>query len=146
MESTEKKVISVQTRVNAPINKVWQYWISPEAILRWNMASDDWHTTYAKNDVRNGGKFNIRMEARDGSTGFDFYGVYENVIAQKQIIYKLGDGRKVQITFSPKKGKTEIVEVFEAEKTNPIQLQRDGWQAILDNFKKYTEKDLSLEP
>jgi len=139
LESKEKTIISVRAIINAPIETVWKYWTTPEAIIKWNNASDGWHTTRAENDVRVGGTFNYRMEAKDGRMGFDFKGVYEKVIINKQIEYTIADGRKVKIIFSTTDNKTDIVETFEAENTHPIELQRAGWQAILDNFKKYAE-------
>jgi uncharacterized protein YndB with AHSA1/START domain len=139
MDSAEKKVITVQARINLPLTLVWKYWTTPEDIVCWNNASDDWHTPWAENDFRPGGKFTYRMEAKDGSFGFDFWGIYDNVILYEQIDNVLGDGRKVSIHFSVGEQGTEIVESFEAEETNSIELQRNGWQAILNNFKKYAE-------
>ncbi len=139
METTNKTVITVESTVNAPAEKVWETWTMPEHITRWNSASDDWHSPRAENDVREGGTFNIRMEAKDGSFGFDFGGVYDVVKKQEHIAYTMGDGRKVDVKFSENGGKTTVTEKFEAEDTNPHELQRGGWQAILDNFKKYTE-------
>jgi uncharacterized protein YndB with AHSA1/START domain len=139
METLKKSVISVQTKIDAPISLVWKYWTTPEDITRWNNASDEWHTPRAENDLRTGGKFSYRMEARDGSTGFDFGGVYDKVILNKQIDYTIGDGRKVNIVFSTVGNKTEVVETFETENIHSIEIQRNGWQSILDNFKKYTE-------
>ncbi len=141
METTIKTVISVQTRINAPVEVVWKYWTSPEDIIRWNNASDDWHTPRAENDLRVGGKFNYRMEARNGSIGFDFGGVYEKLIIHKQIDYTTGDGRKINIVFTAAGNTTEIAETVEVENTNPVEIQRKGWQAILDNFRKYTENN-----
>ena len=139
MESLEKAIITVQTIVNAPIEVVWKIWTTPEDIIKWNSASDDWHTPRAENDLKDGGVFNYRMEAKDGSMGFDFEGVYEKVIVNKQINYILGDGRKVNIIFSSADNKTHVIEDFEAESINSIELQRNGWQAILNNFKKHVE-------
>jgi len=138
METTTKK-ITVQTEINATVEKVWQLWILPEHITKWCAASDDWHTPRAENDVRTGGKFLSRMEAKDGSFGFDFGGVYDNVKKHELIEYTMGDGRKVSVRFSGEGNSTKIVETFEAENENPIEMQRGGWQAILDNFKKYAE-------
>lgn len=135
-----KQTITIKTTVNAPIEKVWKYWTEAEHIKKWNSASEDWHTPYAENDLRVGGKFFSRMEAKDGSFGFDFGGIYDEVKLYKVIAYTLGDGRKVKINFVDREGFTEIAETFEAEITNPIEMQQGGWQAILDNFKKYTEK------
>jgi uncharacterized protein YndB with AHSA1/START domain len=139
MESNEKTKITVQATINAPIEKVWKYWTTPVDIIKWNHALDDWHTTHAVNDLRLWGKFSSRMEAKDGSMGFDFSGVYKNVILLKQIDYTLDDDREVTITFSSVDGKTEIVETFEAENVYPPEKQREGWQAIINNFKKYAE-------
>jgi uncharacterized protein YndB with AHSA1/START domain len=134
-----KTVLTVENIINAPVAKVWEYWTKPEHITKWNNASDDWHTPNAENDLRVGGKFSSRMEARDGSFGFDFGGVYDEVINNEYIEYTIGDGRKVKINFTPEGNKTEVKEAFEAETTNSIELQQGGWQAILNNFKKYTE-------
>ena len=139
MGTTDKKTITVQNIVNAPVEKVWKLWNGAEHITKWNAASDDWHTPRAENDLRPGGKFSSRMEAKDGSFGFDFWGVYDEVKTNELIDYTLGDGRKVTITFSPTGNSTKIAETFEAEDTNPIEMQKGGWQAILDNFKKYVE-------
>jgi uncharacterized protein YndB with AHSA1/START domain len=136
MESTK---ITVTAMVNAPIETAWNTWISPTDIVQWNTASDDWHTTKAQNDLRVGGKFSYRMEAKDGSMGFDFEGIYENVIPHEHITYSLADGRKVSINFSEENNKTKVVETFDAENTNSIELQRHGWQSILNNFKKVAE-------
>ena len=139
METAEKTVITIETTVNAPVQKVWEYWSKPEHITQWNNASDDWHTPRAENDLRVGGNFLSRMEAKDGSMGFDFGGVYDAVDTNKYIEYTMGDGRKVKVHFNQMDNTTKVVESFEAESTNPVEMQRGGWQAILDNFKKYTE-------
>ena len=139
MDSKEKIIISVQAIINAPIETVWKNWTTPEDIIKWNNASDDWHTTRAENDLRIGGKFFSRMEAKDGSFGFDFGGVYDDVKTHQLIAYTLGDDRKVKITFTSNGNETKVVEAFEAESTHSVEMQHDGWQAILDNFKKYTE-------
>ncbi len=132
-------VITIETTVNAPIEKVWQYWTTPEYITQWNAASEDWHTTKAENDLKVGGKFSSRMEAKDGSFGFDFGGTYTEVVPQQKVAYTLDDDRKVSITFTQTPDGVKVVENFEAETQNTEELQRTGWQAILDNFKKYTE-------
>ena len=134
-----RETIIINTTVNAPIEKVWKYFNDPEHIKKWNNASEDWHTTSAENDLRPGGKFSYRMEAKNGSFGFDFYGIYDEVKLYDSIAYTLGDDRKVKITFVSEGNKTEITESFEAEATNSTELQRAGWQSILDNFKRYTE-------
>ena len=140
METTTNATqITVEATVNAPVEKVWKTWSEPQHITKWCAASEDWHAPKAENDLRTGGKFSARMEAKDGSFGFDFGGVYDNVKKNELIEYTMGDGRKVQVTFSPSGNQTKIVETFEAESTNPVEMQRGGWQAILDNFKKYTE-------
>jgi uncharacterized protein YndB with AHSA1/START domain len=139
METAAKTAITVETTINAPVEKVWEFWSSPEHITKWCNASDDWHTPRAENDLRTGGKFLSRMEAKDGSFGFDFGGVYDDVKTNELIEYTIGDGRKVTIHFVPTGNETKVIETFEAESTNPIEMQRGGWQAILDNFKKYVE-------
>ena len=139
MKTLEKAVIAVEATINGPVEKVWETWTKPEHITQWNNASDEWHTPRAENDLRVGGSFVCRMEAKDGSFGFDFGGVYDAIRNNEYIEYTLGDGRKVQITFTPRGNKTKVVESFEAENTNSLELQKVGWQAILDNFKKYTE-------
>jgi uncharacterized protein YndB with AHSA1/START domain len=139
MEAQKKTVITIGATVNAPVEKVWEYWSKPEHIMKWNAASDDWHTPRAENDLRTGGTFSSRMEAKDGSWGFDFGGVYDNVVTHERISYTMGDGRKVDVIFTPEGNSTKIEESFEAEETNPVEMQRGGWQSILDNFKKYTE-------
>jgi uncharacterized protein YndB with AHSA1/START domain len=138
METSNKTIITVEATVNAPVEKVWKFWSSPEHITKWNNASDDWHTPYAENDLRVGGKFTSRMEAKDGSFGFDFWGVYDVVVTNERIEYTLGDDRKVKIVFTNKGNATQVIESFEAENENSIELQKGGWQAILDNFRKYT--------
>ena len=139
MKTPDKTVITVTSTINAPAEKVWQLWTGPEHIIKWNNASDDWHTTHAENDLRVGGKFLSRMEAKDGSFGFDFWGIYDMVKINNLLEYTLGDGRKVIILFTGKENTTNIVETFEAESENPVEMQKAGWQAILDNFKKYAE-------
>ncbi len=138
MESTNKS-ITVSTIVKAPIEKVWKYWTTPEDIMQWNSASEDWHTPRCEIDLRVGGNFFSRMEAKDGSFGFDFGGVYNDVIEHKLISYIMGDGRKVEVNFWDEADATKIIETFEAESTNSFEQQKAGWQCILDNFKKYVE-------
>lgn len=141
METTTNAAtkITVEATVNAPVEKVWKTWSEPQHIKLWCAASDDWHAPKAENDLRTGGTFSTRMEAKDGSFGFDFGGVYDNVKKNELIEYTMGDGRKVRVIFTPTGDITKIVETFDAETTNPVDMQRTGWQAILDNFKKYTE-------
>lgn len=144
MVKNEKAKITISTTVKAPISLVWKKWTNPEDIVIWNSASDDWHTPMAENDLRVGGKFRSRMEARDGSMGFDFEGTYEKVEFHELIEYEITDGRKVSVVFKNHGSETEIVETFEAEGIHSIELQQAGWQSILDNFKKYTEQKLTL--
>ena len=139
MATQEKVFITVENIIHAPVTKVWEYWTKPEHIVKWNNASDDWHTPWAKNDLRSGGRFVSRVEAKDGSFGFDFCGVYDAVTENEYIENTLDDGRKVQITFTAQGSNTSVVESFEPENINSLELQKGGWQAILDNFKKYTE-------
>jgi uncharacterized protein YndB with AHSA1/START domain len=139
METTKNKAITVETTVNAPVEKVWLLWTKPEHITRWNNASDDWHTPSAENDLRVGGKFTSRMEAKDGSVGFDFWGIYTTIEPHQYIGYTLGDERKVEIRFVADGNKTRVIETFDPEEVNSAELQKTGWQAILDNFKKYAE-------
>lgn len=139
MSKTDPVTITVETVVHSPVEKVWEYWTDPEHIKQWNNASDDWHTPYAENDLRVGGKFVSRMEAKDGSFGFDFGGVYDEVSTNESIAYTLGDGRKVKIAFLRQENDTRIIESFDAEETHTVEMQQAGWQAILDNFKKYAE-------
>ncbi len=139
METALKTAITVETIISAPVEKVWKYWTEPQHITKWCQASDDWHAPYAENDVRTNGKFKTTMAAKDGSASFDFEGVYTNVQLNKVIGYDIADGRKVKIVFSDQGGKTKVTETFETENINPVEMQRGGWQAILDNFRKYTE-------
>jgi uncharacterized protein YndB with AHSA1/START domain len=136
---TQTQTITIQITVKAPVEKVWEFWTLPQHIMKWNQASDDWHTTHAENDPRPGGKFLSHMAAKDGSFGFDFAGVYDEVKLHELISYSIGDGRKVSTTFSSTPAETKIVSTFEAEKINSIEMQKEGWQAILNSFKKYTE-------
>ena len=141
METANKTKVTIETTVNAPVEKVWKYWNTPEHIMKWNSASEDWHTPKSENDLRVGGSFSARMEAKDGSFGFDFGGVYDDVQENKYIAYTLGDGRKVNVTFESNGAQTRVVETFVAATDNSVEMQRTSWQAILDNFKKYTESN-----
>lgn len=134
-----KDPIMVQASVDAPVEKVWEYWTEPKHIVNWNTASESWHTPSATNDLRVGGKFTARMEAKDGSVGFDFEGEYTAVELNKKIEYAMSDGRKVSVEFITQDGVCRVIEKFDAEEINSADVQRDGWQAILNNFKKYVE-------
>ena len=145
MTTEDRPEITIETLIHAPAGKVWDLWTDPGHIIHWNHASDEWHTPEAENDLQVGGKFRYRMEARDGSAGFDFSGVYDEVVPRKLISYTIDDGRKVRISFSGNGNKTRVVETFKADKERSVEIQRNGWQAILDNFKKYAESAASFE-
>ena len=132
-------MITVETEIEAPIARVWEFWTRPEHITNWNFASDDWCCPSATNDLRPNGKFVWRMEAKDGSMGFDFTGTYSQVEKDKFISYTMADGRKVEIAFKVAGDKIILTESFEPEGTNPVEMQRAGWQSILVNFKKLVE-------
>lgn len=131
--------ITIQTTVNASLEKVWSAWTSPEDITQWNAASDDWHSPSGSNDLREGGRFSYRMEARDGSMGFDFEGRYTRVIPGKLIEYVMDDERGVSVSFETGTEGVKIVEAFDPENENPIEMQKEGWQSILDRFRSYVE-------
>ncbi|MBK8944430.1 MAG: SRPBCC family protein [Ignavibacteriae bacterium] len=137
----DKTKIKIETFVSADENKVWEYWTQPEHITKWNFASDDWHCPSTENDLRVGGKFSSRMEAKDGSFGFDFWGIYDEVIPQKKISYTMGDGRKAITDFEQQNDEIKITTIFDAESENSIELQKFGWQSILNNFKKLVEEN-----
>jgi uncharacterized protein YndB with AHSA1/START domain len=139
MEANTVTTITVENTINAPVELVWKYWTEPQHITQWCQANDDWHAPYADNDLQKGGSFKTTMAAKDGSFQFDFGGVYDNVEPYKLIEYTMTDGRKVRISFTSKDNATQIIETFDAENTNSIELQQQGWQAILNNFKSYTE-------
>jgi uncharacterized protein YndB with AHSA1/START domain len=139
MDTTEHAAITVKTIVAAPIEELWKIWTSPEHIVKWNNASDEWHTPAAENDLREGGKFVYRMEAKDGSSGFEFSGVYEKVVPNSIIVYLLEDKRRVSVTFEQDDKGVLVTETFTPEQLNSVDMQQAGWQSILDNFKKYSE-------
>ncbi|QNF33660.1 SRPBCC domain-containing protein [Adhaeribacter swui] len=139
MATENKTKITIEATVQAPVEKVWELWSTPEHIVNWNNASEDWYTPTNENDLRVGGKFLSRMEARDGSFGFNFEGTYDDVKEHERIAYTLTDGRKVEINFTGNGNETKVTETFEAEGENSEEMQKSGWQAILDNFKKYVE-------
>jgi uncharacterized protein YndB with AHSA1/START domain len=132
--------ITVETTINAPVAKVWEYWTLPEHITNWNFAQDDWECPNATNDLRVGGVFSAIMRAKDKSASFDFVGTYTNVEEGNIIEYTIADGRKVKVIFeSISDSETKVTEIFDPETENPEEMQRAGWQAILDNFKRYVE-------
>jgi uncharacterized protein YndB with AHSA1/START domain len=131
--------ITVETDVAAPLAEVWRAYTTPADIMQWNAASADWHTTKASVDLREGGAFSSRMEAKDGSMGFDFAGTYTKIVPQSRIEYAFGD-RTAQVTFTPSNGGTHVSVTFDAESTHPTEMQRGGWQSILDNFKRHVER------
>lgn len=135
----EKQKITVQTSVSAPIDKTWKYWTKPEHIINWNFATPEWHCPTAENDLRENEKFSYRMEAKDGSMGFDFEGTYNLLEPEKIIRYTMEDGRMVTVNFRQEGEKTVVEEIFDAEDTHSIEMQREGWQSILENFRSYTE-------
>jgi len=130
--------VSVETTISAPIDEVWRAYTTPADIKQWNAASDDWHTTDASVDLREGGTFSSRMEAKDGSTGFDFAGTYTRIIKHHLIEYSFGD-RMAQVEFEEKANSVRVTVVFDAESTFTEEQQREGWQAILNNFKHHVE-------
>lgn len=131
--------ITIETIVKSTLNQVWDAWNNPEDIRQWNTAQDDWHTTRSTVDLREGGKFSARMEAKDGSMGFDFEGTYTRVVPHQALEYRMEDGREVQVEFIERADGVLVKETFDAETENPPEMQRAGWQAILDNFGRYVE-------
>lgn len=132
--------ITVTTTINAPLEKVWELWTKPEHIVRWAFASDDWEAPAAENDVRTGGRFKTTMAAKDKSTSFDFTGTYTNVKEHEQMEYDMEDGRHVNVTFEKTPEGVRVTEIFDPENVFSLEQQQSGWQAILDNFKKYVEQ------
>lgn len=135
-------MITVETNIKASIEKVWQFWIAPNHITKWNAASADWHTPFAENDLRIGGKFKSTMASKDGKMSFDFEGTYTEIMPYSLIKYKMADARNVEITFDVVDHIVKVTESFDPESQNPEDMQRGGWQAILDNFKKYVENSI----
>lgn len=133
------ELITISAIIKADIDKVWTYWNEPEHITKWAFASDDWECPYAENDLRIGGTFTSRMQAKDGSAGFDFSGTYTSVVPHERIEYVMTDGRKVTVVFENTAEGVSIVETFDPENENSREMQQAGWQAILDTFKKYVE-------
>jgi uncharacterized protein YndB with AHSA1/START domain len=131
--------LTVETVVKAKLNQVWDAWNNPSDIKQWNAAQDDWHTTRSTVDLREGGKFTSRMEAKDGSAGFDFEGTYTRIVPRKTIEYQMSDGREVKVEFAERPDGVVVKETFDAETENPAEMQRQGWQSILDNFGRHVE-------
>ena len=143
MTTASFQKVTIGGRARLSVQQAWDIWTSPSHITKWNAAQPEWHSPSATNDLRPGGEFNFRMEARDGSMGFDFSGVYDDVIPEKHLAYTLGDGRKVTVDFIEREGQVEIIETFDAETENPVDFQQQGWQAILDSFIQYAESQTS---
>lgn len=140
MEQAARISITVETTVPVSPELAWEFWTKPAHITQWNQASDDWHTPRAESDLRAGGKFSSRMESKDGKYGFDFWGTFDAVEPPRLLASTLGDGRKVRVTFTSVASGTHIIETFEAEGENSPERQQQGWQAILDSFRRYVEK------
>lgn len=132
-------MITVNATIQAPITKVWDYWTKPEHVKNWNFAASDWHCPEATNNLEVGGEFHYTMSAKDNSFSFDFWGTYQEIIDQKYLSILIGDGRQMKVSFESTSEGTKVIEEFEPEKVNPEEMQRAGWQMILDNFKKYVE-------
>lgn len=135
------KTVTVQNTINRKINQVWELWTTPEHIKNWNFASLEWHCPKAEHDLKVGGKLNYHMAAKDGSMAFDYTATFTKLEPNELMEYKLDDGRKVTISVTGNGDTTEVIETFEIEDENSIDMQRQGWQAILDNFKKYVESN-----
>ncbi len=136
------ETIQIEAIVNSPVEKVWEYWTNNDHVTKWNHASDDWHCPKAENNLKEGGHFSYIMAAKDGSTSFDFNGTYSHIMPLKEINYELEGGRQVQVIFEKLSEKsTKVIEIFEAETENSLELQKNGWQSILDNFKTHTEEN-----
>jgi uncharacterized protein YndB with AHSA1/START domain len=139
MENSKK--IIIEATVSAGPQKVWSYWTKPEHITKWNFATNDWQCPKATNDLKVGGKYSARMEAKDGSYGFEFEAIYDEVVEGKKMTYTMEDGRQVTTQFEDLGGKTKVTTTFDAETINSEKAQKEGWQAILNNFKNYSEKN-----
>lgn len=139
MTPSSKTSVTIQTTVNVPVEKAWTIWSGPEHITQWAVGSPDWHTPYAENDLRTGGRFLSRMAAKDGSVSFDFTGTYDAVLLHHMIAYTMEDGRRATATFAGNGTVTVVTQTFECETQNSPELQREGWQTILNNFKQYSE-------
>jgi uncharacterized protein YndB with AHSA1/START domain len=138
--NTSDTKITIQATVLANNQKVWDCYTSPKHITGWNFAHESWHCPAASNDLRPGGKYSARMEAKDGSFGFEFEAIYNEIVPLKKIVYTMTDGRQATVLFETGDNQTDVTVIFDPETQNSIDLQREGWQAILNNFKKYAEK------
>lgn len=134
------KRVTVEAFINLPINQIWKFWTEAKHVQGWNFASPDWHCPIATNNLNVGGEFHYTMAAKDGSASFDFWGVYQKIEKEKFLDILLGDGRKMSVSFKETDNGNQIIENFEPENENPIELQQEGWQRILNNFKGYCEK------
>ncbi len=132
--------IQIEASIKSALPKVWAYWTEPKHITKWNFAIPEWHCPSASNDLKVGGKYSARMEAKDGSFGFDLEGIYDEVIPQKKLTFTMPDGRTVTTSFESLGDTTKVTTIFAAEMQNPIEMQKQGWQSILNNFKRYTEE------
>ncbi|WPY98535.1 SRPBCC domain-containing protein [Christiangramia sp. OXR-203] len=132
--------IEIESKINAELDRVWEYWTKPEHITKWNKASKDWLCPNAENDLKEGGKFKYRMESEDGKVGFDFAGTYKEVREKEKLTYELEDGRNAEVTFSEEDGNVMIKEILDTEDDNPVDQQEQGWKSILQSFKAYTEE------
>lgn len=137
----ENQKLKVTAEIKAPIEKVWNAYTQPEHITKWNQASEDWHCPHAENDLKVGGKYNARMEAKDGSFGFDFEAVYDEVVDGEKLSYNMLDGRNAMTEFISEGSTTQVSTTFDPENQNPIEMQQGGWQAILNSFKNYVESN-----
>lgn len=135
----ENQKITIKADIQVPVEKVWNAYTQPEHITRWNRASEDWHCPRAENDLKVGGKYNARMEAKDGSFGFDFEAIYDEIINKKKLSYNMLDGRNATTEFISDGNRTKVATTFDPENQNPVEMQQEGWQAILNNFKNYVE-------
>ena len=132
--------IEIESKINAKLDQVWEYWTKPEHITKWNKASEDWLCPNAENDLKDGGKFKYRMESEDGKVGFDFAGTYKEVKEKEKLTYELEDGRNAEVTFSEEDGNVMIKETLDTEDENPVDQQEQGWKSILESFKAYAEE------
>ena len=135
-------MITVTTMINVPVQKVWEYWTKEEHVKNWNFAASDWHCPNATNNLQIGGEFHYTMAAKDNSFSFDFWGTYQNIEPEKSLEITLGDGRQMKVGFEAKGDSTVVTEQFEPETQNPEEMQKAGWQMILDNFKAYVEQSI----